>query len=1033
VKQSPNFRILAVLGLAALLLALAPLAPAAGQPATPPGPANTGPAAAEPGAAGGGAALTPLEDLLTPDGTLDLAKGFSGSLDMAGWEMRTAADGAPRFVRAGGAPAAPAARPALASPDDYWDARFSIPGVDGVVEAIALSGANLYIGGNFSSIGPVSANNIAKWDGGAWSALGSGIGLAGNGVNSTVNALAVSGNNLYVGGSFSTAYDDEGVNVPANHIALWNGSAWSALGSGGGNGVSDVVEALALSGANLYVGGFFVLANVGAASQVAANGIALWNGSAWSTLGSGGGNGVNGTVAALVLSGTNSLYVGGSFTTANVGAASPVTANHVALWNGSAWSALGSGGGNGVSDRVNALALNGSSLYVGGAFTTTNLGAVSPVAASHVARWNGATSVWSPLGSGGGNGVDGDVYALAVNGSSFYVGGAFSVANVGAASPATATHIAFWSGSAWSALGSGGNGVDSPVYALALGGGNLYVGGSFKNANAGGASPVAANGIALWNGAWSSLNASIGFGADSSVRALALSGGNLYVGGSFRTVYNGATGLQANFVAMWNGNLWSPLGSDAGPTGNGVNSTVFALAVSGSSLFVGGFFTTAYNSLATQVNANRVARWDGATWSPLGGGAGPTGNGVNSTVFALAVSGSSLFVGGTFITAYNSLAAGVSANYIAMWDGSLWSPLGTGTGGTGNGVNGQVNALAVSGSNLFVGGSFSTGYNSPATAVGANNVAMWNAGSGWSRLGSGAGTTGNGVNGPVGALAMSGSNLFVGGGFITVYNSLAAGVSANHIAMWDAASSVWSPLGTGTGGTGNGVNRSPDVAPLDVSALAVSGNNLFVGGFFITAYNSLATGVRANDVAMWNGSAWSALGSGTSNIVHALAATAAGELYAGGDFSFAGNKPSASFGRYFAPEISINDAAAAMPASGTLPVTFTVSLGATSPFSLTVAYATADGTAHANSDYVPASGTVTIPAGGSSATLPIFILGGSAPGPSKTFTVNLSSPSGGTIARAQGTGTILNTNPTPTPTPTPGVGTFRAFLPLLRR
>jgi len=83
-----------------------------------------------------------------------------------------------------------------------------------------------------------------KWDGSTWSALGSGV-------NSTVFPLAVSGTNLYAGGEFATA----GV-VPANNIAKWDGSAWSALGSG----VNGIVGALAVRGTNLYVGGQFTTA-----------------------------------------------------------------------------------------------------------------------------------------------------------------------------------------------------------------------------------------------------------------------------------------------------------------------------------------------------------------------------------------------------------------------------------------------------------------------------------------------------------------------------------------------------------------------------------------------------------------------------------------------------------------------------------------------------------------------------------------------------------------------------------------------------
>ena len=86
-----------------------------------------------------------------------------------------------------------------------------------------MSGTNLYAGGYFTTAGGVTATNIAKWDGSAWSALGSGM----NGDGDIVYALAVSGTNLYAGGDFTTAGG-----VPANYIAKWNGSAWSALGSG---------------------------------------------------------------------------------------------------------------------------------------------------------------------------------------------------------------------------------------------------------------------------------------------------------------------------------------------------------------------------------------------------------------------------------------------------------------------------------------------------------------------------------------------------------------------------------------------------------------------------------------------------------------------------------------------------------------------------------------------------------------------------------------------------------------------------------
>ena len=117
--------------------------------------------------------------------------------------------------------------------------------------------------------------------------------------------------------------------MPANHIAKWNGSAWSALGSGMEWRRSALSHALAVSGTNLYAGGEFTTAG-----GVTANHIAKWDGSAWSALGSG----MNERwVYALAVSGTD-LYAGGDFTTAG-----GVPANYIAKWDGSAWSALGSG------------------------------------------------------------------------------------------------------------------------------------------------------------------------------------------------------------------------------------------------------------------------------------------------------------------------------------------------------------------------------------------------------------------------------------------------------------------------------------------------------------------------------------------------------------------------------------------------------------------------------------------------------------------------------------------------------------------
>src|SRR5258705_9779581 len=72
--------------------------------------------------------------------------------------------------------------------------------MDEWVNALAVSGSDVYVGGAFTNAGGAAANYIAKWDGSSWSALGSGM-------DYQVDALAVSGrgSDLYAGGWFTTA------------------------------------------------------------------------------------------------------------------------------------------------------------------------------------------------------------------------------------------------------------------------------------------------------------------------------------------------------------------------------------------------------------------------------------------------------------------------------------------------------------------------------------------------------------------------------------------------------------------------------------------------------------------------------------------------------------------------------------------------------------------------------------------------------------------------------------------------------------
>jgi hypothetical protein len=255
--------------------------------------------------------------------------------------------------------------------------------------------------------------------------------------------------------------------------------------------------------------------------------------------------------------------------------------------------------------------------------------------------------------------------------------------------------------------------------------------------------------------------------------------------------------------------------------GTGFDNVIKSITNINNDIYVCGDFSTAPPSTIV----NRIAKWNGVSWSALG-------SGVNSNCFKILSSGNILYLTGNFTT-----AGGISANYIAKWDGSSWSALGVGLSGSGQ-------SLAVaSNNNLYVGGNFIR-----AGGNVVNRVAMWN-GSTWSGLGTGMNNT------TVHALAIGlDGTLYAGGDFTT-----AGGVSANYVARWNGSS--WSSLGSGMNNT--------------VKTLAIgSDGTLYAGGDFTSA-----GGATANYIAKWNGSTWSQVGSGLDANVYSIHISALGIVY----------------------------------------------------------------------------------------------------------------------------------------------------------
>jgi hypothetical protein len=332
------------------------------------------------------------------------------------------------------------------------------PNADQDVETLALSGTDLYVGGFFNSIGGQARNRIAKI-----ATTGAGIADAIWNPNATtiingVHAMAFSGTDLYVGGYFTSIGGQFRSSIAKLSTtgtgladATWNPNA---------SGVSfPAVFALAISGTELYAGGSFTVIGGEVRNSIARiqkSNMELdltWNPNA------------NGTVATLALSSTD-LYVGGNFT--NIGgqarnrlAKLSTTGTGVAdaTWNPNA------------DNIVNSLLLSGTDLYVGGGFNNVGGQTRNRLAKLSTTGTGTADGIWNP------NPDAGNIQALIISGTELYVGGSF--ANIGGQARNSIAKI--------STTGTGSADItwnpnaDDTVVELTLSGTDLYVGGGFTN------------------------------------------------------------------------------------------------------------------------------------------------------------------------------------------------------------------------------------------------------------------------------------------------------------------------------------------------------------------------------------------------------------------------------------------------------------------------------------------------------------------------------------------------------------------------
>lgn len=310
-----------------------------------------------------------------------------------------------------------------------------------------------------------NANYIIYRDAlGNYSALGAGA-------NNTVSVVLYHKGTIYAGGTFTL------MNGVANTVGIAKydvaTGVWTPLGTGATGGTPQTMAVDALG--NLYVGGTFT----GMGGVANTRNIAKWNGSAWSALGTGAAAGT--TVGSIVAGPDGRMYAMGIFPSMG-GVAN--TAN-IAAWTGAAWVSITPAGAAGSSVTIGAFGPDGN-LYVSGNFTTINA-----VPANRVAKYNPTTGVWSALGTGI-PGASGVIQSMAFGPDGLlYVGG--TVTSVGGQA---VDLVATWNGFGWSELGLGitGTTVNRLVWNPYVN--QLYLGGSFTAA---GGLPMPES-LTIWNG-----------------------------------------------------------------------------------------------------------------------------------------------------------------------------------------------------------------------------------------------------------------------------------------------------------------------------------------------------------------------------------------------------------------------------------------------------------------------------------------------------------------------------------------------------
>jgi hypothetical protein len=546
-----------------------------------------------------------------------------------------------------------------------WDAHLT----GGSVTSLTLSGKTLFVGGSFSaSIGGHLRRALAAFDARTGRLLPWDAAFA---RGTEVRTLAVSGSRLYVGGLTREQLDGGSVSRPllrAMDVHTGAPSDWDPFRASDPPTIGSV-SALAVSGATVYLGGFFDAVGGQARRSLAAVDVDSGLATAWDPAAPALSTGA--AVSSLIVL-DDAVYVAGSFTSLGGRARNGVAALDATTGLATAWDMgdpMSTWRGRPPYDArfagdgyVHVLGQSASMIFVGGDFSyiggerRRNLAAIGP---------DGRLSDWSPS-------PDWAVRALAVAGDVVYAGGSFRHVD-----SERRDYIAALDGSTGELLPWDPS-ADDDVYALAVSNSLVYAGGRFTRIGGSTREHLAAIGGDGQATSWDPGATGGATPAEQGVRAIVATPSRIYIGGAFSAVGGqrhdnlAAIDATSGLATSWD---------------TGADDVVRTLALSGSRLYVGGDFARLGGKARSRIGAVDAASGLPTPWDPRAAGPG-------ADVRSLTILDRTLYAGGRF-----TAMGGYPRKHVAAIDADRGAvtPWRTQWG------IGSIDALAADGARLWMG------------------------------------------------------------------------------------------------------------------------------------------------------------------------------------------------------------------------------------------------------------------------------------------------------------------------------------------